>query len=73
MGDKRVVKLADGDPRNRDVLVVDDLVQTGGTLLETVKLMYVEGATSVSCFVTHAVFPQESWKQFCEKVRKQAF
>ncbi len=28
-----------GDPKDKDVLIVDDLVQTGNTLLETVKVI----------------------------------
>ena len=67
-GDARVVRLKDGDPRGRHVLVVDDLVQTGGTLLETVKLLHAHGAASVSCYVTHAVFPRDSWRRFIDPV-----
>jgi phosphoribosylpyrophosphate synthetase len=37
---------------------------TGGTLRETRDKLYQAGADKVSAFVTHAVFPQESWKRF---------
>ncbi|KAH9602978.1 hypothetical protein KSS87_006576 [Heliosperma pusillum] len=33
-GDQRIVRLKEGDPRGRHVVIVDDLVQSGGTLLE---------------------------------------
>lgn len=33
-GDKRRVQLNDGDVAARDVLIVDDLVRSGGTLIE---------------------------------------
>ncbi|RWV78112.1 hypothetical protein GW17_00060973, partial [Ensete ventricosum] len=33
-GDRRIVRLKEGDPRGRHVVIVDDLVQSGGTLIE---------------------------------------
>jgi phosphoribosylpyrophosphate synthetase len=63
-GDKRVVKLKDGNVAGRPTLIVDDLVQTGGTLIECTHALRAAGATAISCFVTHAVFPRDSWKRF---------
>jgi len=45
-------------------VLVDDLVQTGGTLINCAECVMKAGAVAVSCFVTHAVFPNESWKKF---------
>ena len=36
----------------------------GGTLLQCRAALESAGATQVSVFVTHAVFPQESWRRF---------
>ena len=36
-GDKRVVRVVEGDPAGKHVIIIDDLVQTGGTILECVK------------------------------------
>ncbi|KAJ0037992.1 hypothetical protein Pint_22888 [Pistacia integerrima] len=33
-GDQRFVRIREGDPRGRHVVIVDDLVQSGGTLIE---------------------------------------
>ena len=33
-GDKRIVRIKEGDPAGRHVVIVDDLVQSGGTLIE---------------------------------------
>lgn len=33
-GDKRIVRLKEGNPTGFHVVIVDDLVQSGGTLIE---------------------------------------
>jgi len=63
-GDERNVVVQDGNVRGKNVIVVDDLVQTGGTLYESGKVLVDAGAISVNAFVTHAVFPNDSWKRF---------
>jgi phosphoribosylpyrophosphate synthetase len=63
-GNKRKVVINDGEPAGRHVVIVDDLVQTGGTLLECAKALRDAGADKVSAYVTHAVFPHDSWTKF---------
>lgn len=63
-GDKRVVKIAEGDPKGRHVFIVDDLCNTGGTVIACRDALAAQGASKVSVFVTHGLFPQESWKTF---------
>jgi ribose-phosphate pyrophosphokinase len=63
-GDTRTVVIQDGDATNLNIVIVDDLVQTGGTLYETGKVLKEAGAASVNAFVSHAVFPNNSWKRF---------
>lgn len=66
-GKKRIVRLKEGDAEGRHVVIVDDLVQSGGTLIECGKLLHSLGAAHVSAYVTHGVFPQDSFKRFeCE-------
>jgi ribose-phosphate pyrophosphokinase len=64
VGDKREVVLQEGDPAGRDVVIVDDMVQSGGTMLECVSMLAEKGAKSVSCYVTHGVFPEDTWRRF---------
>ena len=45
-------------------MIIDDLVQTGGTLYECARILQDLGALSVYAYVTHAVFPNECWKDF---------
>lgn len=69
----RVVKIKEGDPRDCHVIIVDDLVQTGGTLIECAKVLLEGGAKCVSAYVTHAVFPKNSWTKFTTSEEKVAF
>ena len=63
-GDKRIVRLKEGDAIGRHVVIVDDLVQSGGTLIECGKLLHSLGAAHVSAYVTHGVFPLQSYERF---------
>lgn len=60
----RKVVIKDGSASGKRCLLVDDLVQSGGTLHECAKKLIAEGAESVSAFVTHAIFPGQSWRRF---------
>jgi ribose-phosphate pyrophosphokinase len=72
-GDKRVVTIQDGNCKGKNVVIVDDLVQTGGTLYECGVALLKSGAASVSCFVAHGVFPAESWKRFLKNGDRGCF
>ncbi|XP_041008608.1 ribose-phosphate pyrophosphokinase 4-like isoform X2 [Juglans microcarpa x Juglans regia] len=66
-GDKRIVRLKEGNPAGCHVVIVDDLVQSGGTLYECQKVLAAHGAVKVSAYVTHGVFPNRSWERFTHK------
>ncbi|KAH9315979.1 hypothetical protein KI387_024606, partial [Taxus chinensis] len=63
-GDQRFVRIKEGDPAGRHVVIVDDLVQSGGTLIECQKALAAHGAAKISAYVTHGVFPKRSWERF---------
>ncbi|KAG6759020.1 hypothetical protein POTOM_035484 [Populus tomentosa] len=63
-GDQRIVRIKEGDPRGRHVVIVDDLVQSGGTLVECQKILANHGAAKISAYVTHGIFPNKSWERF---------
>ncbi|EFI33648.1 ribose-phosphate pyrophosphokinase [Desulfonatronospira thiodismutans ASO3-1] len=65
--DGRRVIIREGEPRGRNVIVVDDLVMTGGTLIKCRQALEEAGAKSVSAYVTHGVFPQKSWERFIDQ------
>lgn len=72
-GEKRTVIIQDGVPHGKHVLIVDDLVQTGGTLFECGVALKNAGAASVSAFVAHAVFPNQSWRSFLSTGERHCF
>lgn len=63
-GNERIVTIKEGECKDRHVVIVDDLVKTGGTLIQCAKAIKARGATHISFYVTHAVFPLDSWKKF---------
>lgn len=45
-------------------IIIDDLVQSGGTLDECRKALKLKGVSKVSAFVTHVIFPNNSHLKF---------
>lgn len=66
-GNVRQVQIQEGAPAGRHALIIDDLVMTGGTLLECRQALFKAGAAAVSAYVTHGVFPDESWRKFMDR------
>ncbi len=48
----------------RPVLLVDDIVSSGGTLIACAKALAAAGATAVDAIITHALFPPEMATEF---------
>ncbi|MBN8531508.1 MAG: ribose-phosphate pyrophosphokinase [Alphaproteobacteria bacterium] len=55
-----------GDVKGRDCILVDDIVDTAGTLCNAADALMAEGAVSVSAYVTHGVLSGPA----VERVRK---
>ncbi len=45
-----------GDVEGRDCIIVDDIIDSGGTHCNAAEALMKNGAKSVSCYVTHGVF-----------------
>jgi ribose-phosphate pyrophosphokinase len=58
-----------GDVKGRDIILVDDIIDTGGTITKAGKLMMDKGANSVRAFCTHAVFSGDAY----EKIENSVF
>ena len=45
-----------GDVKGRDVVIIDDMIDTAGTLIEASKALKKNGAKKIHVFATHGVF-----------------
>lgn len=52
-----------GEVKNRDTLIFDDMIDTGGTLLKAANLLVAEGAKSVRATATHGIFSRDAVEQ----------
>jgi len=64
--EERVIELKEGNPEWKDLLMVDDLIQSGGTLIRSAEFLRSLGAKSVSGYATHGVFPRASHEKLAE-------
>ena len=61
---KRIINIKEGNPKGKEILIVDDLILSGGTLLESAKVLMDNGALKISAYATHGVFPKKNWQTF---------
>ena len=57
-----------GDVRGRNVVLVDDMIDTAGTLSKAADMMMEHGATSVRAICTHAVLSGDA----CKRIERSA-
>jgi ribose-phosphate pyrophosphokinase len=55
-----------GDVRGRPALVIDDIIDTAGTLVKTAEALLNEGATRVFAASTHAVLSGPAAQRLCD-------
>ncbi|MDA7578083.1 ribose-phosphate pyrophosphokinase [Flavobacteriales bacterium] len=51
-----------GDVEGKDVIIIDDMVDTAGTLTKAANLMIAKGASSVRAYCTHGVLTGNAYK-----------
>jgi ribose-phosphate pyrophosphokinase len=54
-GEETVIEHIIGDVKGRDVVLVDDMVSTGGSIVDAARIVKQKGANSVFLVATHAV------------------
>lgn len=52
-----------GDVRDKDVIIIDDIIDTAGTLIEAVKALKNAGARTVHACATHPVFSDPAYER----------
>ena len=52
-----------GDVKGKDVVIVDDMVDTAGTLTKAADLMIEKGANSVRACCTHGIFSSNAYEK----------
>ncbi len=60
-----------GDVQGRDCLIIDDIVDTGGSLCKTAEALMEKGAKSVSAAITHAVLSGPAIERIQASVLKE--
>lgn len=61
LGPEKVeIKPKELDARNRDIVIIDDIISTGGTILEAVRGLRKEGATNILVACTHPVLVENA-------------
>jgi ribose-phosphate pyrophosphokinase len=50
----------------RPIVLVDDIVSSGGTILACTKALVAAGATTIDAVITHALFPPEMTARFLD-------
>jgi len=55
-----------GDVNGRDVVIVDDMIDTAGTLVEAAKTLRAHGAKKIYAFATHGVFSPPAAQRISE-------
>jgi ribose-phosphate pyrophosphokinase len=60
-----------GDVTNRDVVLIDDICDTGGTLAKSAALMKENGARSVRAFCTHPVLSGKAYENIEKSVLEE--
>lgn len=57
-----------GDVEDRDIILIDDMTESGGTLRTAAKALKSKGAKSVRAVVTHGVLNEKGYERFKEGI-----
>ena len=62
-----------GDVKGKDVIIVDDMVDTAGTLTKAADLMIEQGANSVRACCTHGIFSSNAYEKIDKSCLVEVF
>jgi ribose-phosphate pyrophosphokinase len=55
-----------GDVEGKDVIIIDDMIDSGGTIIASVDMLKKSGAKSINVAATHGIFSGDAIKNFAE-------
>ena len=55
-----------GDVKNRDVIIIDDMISTGGSMVGAIEIAREYGAKSVKILATHGLFSGSAFEKFAK-------
>ena len=62
-----------GDVKNKEVIIVDDLIDTAGTISKAADLMIEKGAKSVRAFAAHGVLSGNAYENIEKSALKEVY
>jgi ribose-phosphate pyrophosphokinase len=62
-GEKTMITSISADVENKDVVIYDDMVRTGGSLINAAKAYKEAGANRIFVITTHGLFTKDGFKQ----------
>ncbi|MEL7586430.1 MAG: ribose-phosphate pyrophosphokinase [Prolixibacteraceae bacterium] len=62
-----------GDVRDKDVIMVDDMIDTAGTITKAAGLMIKEGANSVRAFAAHGLLSEPAYQRIEDSALKEVY
>ena len=69
-GESEVMNII-GNVTNKNCIIVDDMVDSGGTLCNAAAALINQGAKSVSAYITHGVLSQNAWQKIANSQLKK--
>ncbi len=62
-----------GDVENKNIVLIDDIIDTAGTITKAADIMMAEGAASVRAACTHPVFSGDAYEKIERSALKEIF
>lgn len=57
-----------GDVKDKHCILIDDMIDTGGTILSNIRLLKEHGASKITVFATHGVFSNNAIQKFKDAI-----
>jgi len=65
---ERIIEILEWEIDWKDWIIIDDLIQTWGTIIKTAEALKNMWAKSIKAFATHWVFPNNSYEKLAENL-----